>query len=61
MCTVLVLLAVLLAAVLALSRVPPFSQSMNRMSSLGENHKHDNLCGHVQLTDKMYSTSSLLW
>ena len=60
-CTVPVLLDALLTVVLALSRVPPFSQSMNRMSFLGANHMHGSLCHHVQLTDKMYSTSSLLW
>ena len=46
-CMVLVLLAALLAVVLALFGVPPFSQSMNRMSFPGVNHKHNSFCRHV--------------
>ena len=58
---VLVLLIVLLVVVLALSEDHPLSQSMNHMSVLGANHKRDNFCCHVQLTDKMYSTNFMIW
>ena len=60
-CMVPVLLVALLATVLAMSRVPPFSQSMNRMSFLGANHKRGSPFHHVLLSDIIYSTSSLLW
>ena len=55
------LLVVLLAAMLVLFKVRPLSQSMNRTSFPGANHKRDSFCCHVQLTDKMYSTNFLLW
>ena len=61
MCMVPVLLDALLAVVLTLSGVPPFSQSMNRMSFLGANHKRGSSFHHVLLSDIIYSTSSLLW
>ena len=52
------ILVVLLAAVLVLSGGPPLSQSMNRTSFPGENHKRNRFFRHFQLIDKTYNTNS---